>query len=804
MAENGKSCPTLEELELYMVGKLAPAHWELVDEHISTCELCVERMEDLQPADDSFAAAVKSASPCDPSESKSDGESYHRSSFFGEYGESQPKRKVSDSIQAEVTIGPYRVLEFIGKGGMGEVFLAEQSKPFKRKVAIKVVSSETPTKEIIARFDVERQALALMDHENIARIIDAGVTHHGRPYFVMEYVAGVPITDYCDHQQLGVEKRLELYVQACRAIQHAHHKGVIHRDVKPSNVLVSEVNGSPIVKVIDFGLAKAVDDRADIAAKSLFSTQFGQILGTLEYMSPEQAELSQANVDTRTDVYSLGVLLFELLTGTTPLDLERVEKKTFEVILKEIREGESPKPSARISDSTSGPQLVAENRKSDSRRLSKSLQRELDWISKKALEKQRSARYDGPGALADDIGRYLRNEPVEACAPTLVYVMSKIFRKHRASFLVAFAVVISLLLGLTGTTAMWLRARQAEESERRKNVALDEQRKLAVKNLDAAKLAVDTFFTTVSENNLINRPAMSELRLDLLGKALKLYRSFLEKSDANVSTSAELGAAYFRVAQAGFSGNILSLAKAREDFNSGLEILDALLAESPDSIDWAGLDDGIYVGRMRFPTGGTDSIPSFLAVPLLPEARRACEIFEKFHALFPKNVGIKNDLAGMYNIRALIEYSAKKYDMAINSFTRSRSLWNELQEQYPNDLNYKKEIAVSFGNLAKVYREKYDAEGEPANLELAITQQRQSVGLNEEVLSASAEEAFVLDFAASSFDLTNLLKKKGDRQGALDAGMKGLSSLQKHHRCEFETERKKLSALVSSLEEAEQ
>lgn len=358
-------------------------------------------------------------------------------------------------------IGPFEIIEPIGQGGMGQVFLAEQKEPIHRQVALKIIKSEAPTKEILARFDAERQALAMMDHHNIAKVIDAGETADGRPYFAMELVQGIPITEFCDQNKLSPDERLELFAQTCRAIQHAHNKGIVHRDIKPSNVLVTLHDEKPTVKVIDFGLAKAVQGSNQLTDRTL-STQFGQVVGTLAYMSPEQAEMNSQDIDTRTDVYSLGVVFYELLTGSPPITREKLKSEAFDRILAIIREVEVPRPSSRLSESGDAITGISEQRRTSPKSLSLILKGDLDWIAVKALEKDRARRYDTPAALADDIQRYLNNEAIEARPPSFVYQLQKSFRKHRARFVVAGTILGLLIAGLVGTTTMWYRAASAE------------------------------------------------------------------------------------------------------------------------------------------------------------------------------------------------------------------------------------------------------------------------------------------------------------------------------------------------------
>jgi serine/threonine protein kinase/WD40 repeat protein len=343
-------------------------------------------------------------------------------------------------------MGPYKLLQQIGEGGMGAVFMAEQTQPVRRKVALKVIKAGMDSRQVIARFEAERQALAMMDHPNIARVLEVGTSQSGRPYFVMELVHGVPITKFCDENHLTPRERLELFVPVCHAIQHAHQKGVIHRDIKPSNIMVTLCDGKPVPKVIDFGVAKATEQK--LTERTMF-TQFGQMVGTLEYMAPEQAEMSSLGVDTRSDIYSLGVLLYELLTGSTPLCHKQLKESAFGEMLRIIKEEEPSSPSARLS-TMQQLRTIALNRGIEPTKLCGLVRGELDWIVMKALEKDRNRRYETANGLARDIQRFLNDEPVEACPASKTYLLRKFVQRNKKAFAIASAAVLVVLLSVVG------------------------------------------------------------------------------------------------------------------------------------------------------------------------------------------------------------------------------------------------------------------------------------------------------------------------------------------------------------------
>ncbi len=374
------------------------------------------------------------------------------------------------ALIGSVIAGRYKLREEIGEGGMGSVYLAEQLQPVKRRVALKLIKVGMDSKAVLARFGSERQALALMDHPNIAKVLDAGTTESGRPFFVMELVKGIPLTEYCDGHRLGLLERLTLFRQICSAVQHAHQKGIIHRDLKPTNILVESDDGKPVPKVIDFGLAKATSG-LQLTEQSLYSA-FGTVAGTPPYMAPEQTTFNAIDVDTRADVYSLGVVLYELLTGSTPIERETFKKSALDELLRLIREVEPPTPSSRISTSENLPDLAA-TRQTEPSRLGRFLRGDLDWIVMKALAKERHRRYESPIALSQDIERFLNHEPVLAGPPTAAYRFKKFVRRNRPQVIAASLVLLALIGGIIGTTLGLIEARrQTAEANRQKLIAV--------------------------------------------------------------------------------------------------------------------------------------------------------------------------------------------------------------------------------------------------------------------------------------------------------------------------------------------
>jgi len=450
---------------------------------------------------------------------------------------SLPATKTADyrpvSEAGIVIAGHYTLEQKIGEGGMGEVWVAKQTEPVKRRVALKLIKTGMDSKAVVQRFEQERQALALMDHPHIAKVLDGGLTPTGQPFFVMELVNGLPLTRFCDEARLTTKERLELFVPICQAVQHAHQKGIVHRDLKPANILVTMIDGKPVPKVIDFGVAKAT---AGKLTDESMSTQFGAVVGTLEYMSPEQAGFSGVDVDTRADIYSLGVILYELLTGLRPIDAKRLEAAALTEMIRIIREEEPLKPSTRLSTDDSLASMAA-LRQIDPRKLMSLLRGELDWIVMKCLEKQRDRRYETANGLAKDIQRYLEDEPVEARPPSAGYRLHKFVRRHRGKVIAASLVLLALVAGMAGTIWGLIREARANMALAAKNDELSLANGRVMKanaDLSAANAkiearynlaveAIKTFHTGVSEDFLLKEEKFRELRDRLLKSAADFY-----------------------------------------------------------------------------------------------------------------------------------------------------------------------------------------------------------------------------------------------------------------------------------------
>jgi serine/threonine protein kinase len=612
-----------------------------------------------------------------------------------------------------VLIGPYKLIEPIGEGGMGTVWMAQQTEPVKRLVAVKLIKAGMDSKAVIARFEAERQALALMDHANIARVLDAGTTKGepggvspGRPYFVMDLVKGVPITRYCDEHHLTPKQRLELFIPVCQAVQHAHQKGIIHRDLKPSNVLVALYDGKPVPKVIDFGVAKAAGQ--SLTDKTLV-TGFGNIVGTLEYMSPEQAEINQLDIDTRSDIYSLGVLLYELLTGSPPFTKKDLEKAGMLEMLRVIREQEPSKPSTKLSTADGLPTLAA-NRGTEPAKLTRLVRGELDWIVMKALEKDRNRRYETANGFAMDVQRYLADEPVLACPPSASYRLRKFARKHRT----ALATVAAFMLVLIAATAVSIGLAVWAERERLRAVKAENRAgERESQAIDAVKRFRDA---VANEPELMNSPQLEVLRKKLLKEPLAFFRALRESLQADGDTGPE---ALARLAQASFDlGSLTDLIGDRED---------ALTAH-----------------------------------------REALAIRQQLADANPAVTQLQSDLAHSHNHVGVLLRATGKPAEALKAYESALAIQQKLADTNPTVTQFQSDVAANHHNLGNLL----SATGKPAE---ALKAYESALAIDEKLAKANPTVTqFQSDLAASHNALGLLLADLGKRTEAEEESRKAL------------------------------
>jgi serine/threonine protein kinase len=478
--------------------------------------------------------------------------------------------------------GRYKLREMLGEGGMGEVWVADQAEPIQRRIALKVIKTGLDSARLLARFEQERQALALMDHPNIAKVLDAGVSEDGQPYFIMELVKGLSLTRYCDEAKLSPRERLQLFIPICQAVQHAHQKGIIHRDLKPSNILIGLYDGQPVPKVIDFGVAKATGPR--LSEQSIY-TEVGSFVGTLEYMSPEQAELNNLDIDTRADVYSLGVLLYELLTGTPPFTRKQLQSAAFTEMLRIIREVEPPKPSTKLSGSGELPSIAA-NRHLDPGKLTRLVMGELDWIVMKCLEKERGRRYETAIGLGMDLQRYLADEAVLACPPSRRYRLQKFMRKNRGPVLAASFVALALLAGMLGTTFGLIRSNAAWREAVKAQLAASERAegervaKAKAEQAEAETLADYRASTDDAIEQLIgSKPELGLKEKTYLENTLKRWQAFANRQGDDERSRAIRAEGHFRVAS--LWAKLGRNEEARAEHQTALDILKQLVEQFP-------------------------------------------------------------------------------------------------------------------------------------------------------------------------------------------------------------------------------
>jgi serine/threonine protein kinase/tetratricopeptide (TPR) repeat protein len=662
------------------------------------------------------------------------------------------------------TIGRYKLLEKIGEGGFGEVWMAEQREPVKRRVALKIIKLGMDSRQVVARFEAERQALAMMDHPNIAKIFDAGTTEcpltpalsrtggagvrrtgegvlgAGRPYFVMELVRGIKITDYCDQNQLPTRDRLDLFILVCQALQHAHQKGIIHRDIKPSNILVTLHDGVPVPKVIDFGIAKAT--QGELTDKTVF-TQFQQFIGTPAYISPEQAEMGGLDIDTRADIYSLGVLLYELLVGQTPFDAKEMMQGGLDALRQIIREKEPLRPSTRLNTLQGDARTAASKRRqTDVGKLVHQLQGDLDWIAMKCLEKDRTRRYETANSLAADIRHYLSDEPVVACPPSAGYRLRKFVRRNKGPVLAAGSVLLTLVVGIIGTT---MGRQAAHEHERVLN--------------ERARQAIEMVASETAIEHLTREKELSPEQREFLSKMIQYYAESAQDRGTGEEERRRQAQAYHRM---GNMNRILGRSQDSEKaYRRAVALGQQLAADFPNQpeyrLELAHSHNGLGVLLLRAngrPTEGESAYVEALAIlkqlaadfparrdfrqalagiqnnlgNLLLETGRQAEaelvqaealaIRKQLAADFPTDPILRRALAQSHNNLGWLFHSTKRLKEAEAAYRDALALLRQVVAGFPNRPEFTLELATSHNNLGSVLRDT----GRPKEAEVALAE----------------------------------------------------------------------------------
>ena len=601
---------------------------------------------------------------------------------------------------AGVSIGPYKLVELIGEGGMGAVWMAHQTEPVKRLVALKLIKAGMGSAQVVARFEAERQALALMDHPNIARVLDAGTTNSGRPYFVMDLVKGVPITNYCDEHHLTPRQRLELFIPICQAVQHAHQKGIIHRDLKPSNVLVAPYDGRPVPKVIDFGVAKAAGPQL---TDHTLVTGFGAVVGTPEYMSPEQAEFNNQDIDTRSDIYALGVLLYELLTGTPPFTSKELKHAGMMEILRVIREREPTKPSTKLSSADGLPALAA-NRGTEPKKLTTIVRGELDWIVMKALEKDRARRYETANGFARDIQRYLDDVPVEACPPWAGYRLRKFVRRHKGPVLAASLILLALVAGVIGTTWGLIRAEQQRlVVERQRNDLADHIQALQVARErerllnERARQAIETVTSDTAIDQLTREKELSAEQKDFLEKMIQYYA---EATQEGAATEQERGRQAADLLSDGCLNQILGRSQDSENaYRRAVALGQQLAADFPTQPEFR---QGLALSHNSLGVLLRENARLREAEAAYVEALSVCK---QLAADFPARPEFRQALAGIHsNLGNLLLVDGERLKEAEAAQAEALAIRKQLAADFPDRRVLRRALASSHNNLGWLFQ----------------------------------------------------------------------------------------------------
>ncbi len=613
-------------------------------------------------------------------------------------------------------ISHYELVVVLGEGGFGTVWQARQSEPIRREVALKLIKPGMDSREILARFETEKQTLARMEHPNIAGVLDAGTTETGRPYFVMELIQGVPITEYCDAKHLSLRQRLELFIPVCHAVQHAHQKAVLHRDLKPSNILVTEVDGRAVPKVIDFGIAKALSGTAEqVFQTRLAHTMEGLVIGTPQYMSPEQAG-AKADIDTRSDIYTLGVILYELLTGTTPLTRDELKRTAFDEMLRLVREHESVRPSSRVQPLSAADTRTCTSFGMEPGRLTRLLRGDLDWITLKALEKDRERRYETANALAEDIQRHLNQEPVSAAAPSAAYRLKKLIRRNRAAFAAAAAIVITLVAATGFSVWQADRATRAEKDTRDALLVAERHRNEAQTNLALARKAVDDYLNNVTDNPRLQQADFLALRRQLLETALPFYERFVQQQSDDPSL---------------LKDQAMALSKLGEIYG---------ITGQPAKAE------GVYKRARAF----QDRLP--------PELKDDPEYQLVLSSITSNSSNSLKDQG--------------KDAEAESALRQAMATQEELLRSNPADLNYRRNLAISLDKLAKLcHFEGRNDEAEPMF--------RRAIDLTTRLVSEKPDAIeFAISLAGMKNNYGNLLHKTGRVVDAVATGQEALDLLE--------------------------